>query len=142
MNVLDLIKMDIKSYRYVTCCMEPNDDILFFNYRENLNITLPIAKKLVDIRLKFTNNKDHYLIQRVSDIIDLDYEAIQHLKDENYGLKNILGLAYIISGSASAQIAEIFVEHPKKFPAKIFKSEKEAILWINQLKEYHQIIQQ
>jgi hypothetical protein len=122
--------------------MEPGDDVLFFNYRENITIDLGLAKKLVNSRLEFTDNKQHYLVQHISDLLDINYEAIQYLKDQDYGLKNILGLAYIVSGSLSNQIAEVFVQQPRKFPAKIFDKEEEAIKWIKELKEYHQIIQQ
>lgn len=142
MNVLEIIKMNIKSYRHATCFMEPDDNVLFFNYRENLDINLPIAKELVASRLEFTNNRKHYMVQHISNTFDIDYEAIQHLKDTENGLKNILGLACITSGVVSAQIAEILVKQPKKFPSKIFNTEKEAINWIHELKEYHRITQQ
>lgn len=142
MNVLDIIKMNIKSYRHVTCCMKPDDNILFFNYHENLNVDLSLAKELVANRLEFTKNEKHYLIQHISNVLDINYEAIQHLKNTDQGLKNILGLACVTSGAISAQIADMFIKHPKKFPSKIFNTEKEAIKWIHELKEYHQITQQ
>ena len=142
MNVLDIIKMNVKSYRHVTCCMEPQDNILFFNYHENLDINLHIAKELVTNRLEFTKNEKHYLVQSISNILDIDYEAIQHLKDTEQGLKNILGLACVTSGLVSDQIATILIKHPKKFPSKIFKTQQEAINWIHELKEYHRITQQ
>lgn len=142
MNVLDVIKMNIKSYRFVTCSMEPNDNVLFFNFQENLNIDLALAQELVANRLLFTKNQKHYLIQQISNIFDINYEAIQYLKDSEQGLKNILGAAYITSGPLSKQLAEVFIKHPKKFPAKIFDSEQEAVQWINDLKAYHSVIKQ
>ena len=142
MNVLDVIKMNIKSYRFVTCYMEPDDNVLFYNFQENLNIDLALAQELVANRLQFTKDQKHYLIQQISNIFDINYEAIQYLKSTEQGLKNILGAAYITSGPVSKQLAEIFIEHPKKFPAKIFDSEKEAIQWISDLKSYHDVIKQ
>lgn len=142
MNVLDIIKMNIKSYRFVTCIMKPNDNILFFNCQENLNIDLALAKELVTNRLSFTNNEKHYLIQQISNIFDIDYEAIQYLKDTEQGLKNILGAAYITSGPISKQLAEVFIKQKKKFPAKMFDSEREAVTWINELKEFHTVTKQ
>lgn len=142
MNVLDIIKMNIKSYRFATCSMEPGDNILFFNFHENLNIDLPLAQELVTNRLLFTKNQKHYLIQQISNIFDINYEAIQYLKDTEQGLKNLLGAAYIPSGPLSKELAEILVKQTKKFPAKIFDSEEEAIKWINDLKAYHIAIQQ
>ena len=142
MNVLDIIKMNVKSYRFVTCYMEPEDNVLFFNPKENLNINLSIAEELVSNRLDFVKNKKHYLIQQVTRISEIDYDAIQYLKSINHGFKNILGVAYVGSGQLSLQIADIFIKHHKKIPAQLFYSESDAIKWIKELREYHKVTQQ
>lgn len=142
MNVLDIIKMNIKSYRFVTCCMEPDNNILFCNYHENMHVDIKIAEELVNNRLDFTKNMKHYLISRFSPIRYLSYEAIQYLKDPENGLKNILGAAFVVNDTASAEVAEIFIRSYKKFPARCFDSEIKAIKWIGELKEFHNITQQ
>lgn len=142
MNVLDIIKMDIKSYRFVTCCMEPEDNILFCNYHENINVNLEIARELVNNRLEFTKNKKHYLISYFPSIQDIHYDAILYLKSPEVGLKNLLGAAYITNDNISTEIAKILMASNRKLPTKNFKTEHEATTWINQLKEYHKITQQ
>lgn len=142
MNVLDIIKMDIKAYRFVTCLIEPEDDVLFFNCQQNLEIDLPLAKELVMNRIEFTNNKKHYMIQQISNIAEINYDALQYLKDMAGGLQNLKGVAYLASNTAAYAIAEVFTQHQKKIPSKIFSKEKDAINWIKNLKEYHLITQQ
>jgi hypothetical protein len=142
MNVLDIIKMDIKSYRFVTCFVEPENDILFFNCQQSLEIDLPLAKELVLNRLEFTKNKKHYMIQQISPSLDIDYEALQYLKDPDKGLKNLKGVAYLASNQSSVQIADVLIKGgQKKVPSKVFATEKEAIQWIENLKEYHIVTQ-
>lgn len=142
MKVLDIIKMNVKSYRFVTCFMEPDDNILFCNYPENIHIDLQIAKELVVNRLEFTKNKKHYLIMQFSNIADVTYEAMQYMKTPETGQRNILGAAFITTNPYSLAIAKIIAEFPKKVPAKFFDTEENAIIWINQLKEYHKVTQQ
>jgi hypothetical protein len=122
--------------------MEPSNHILFFNYHENIDINEPIAKELVANRLQFTKHTKHYLIQQFGNIRDINYEAIEYFKDPESGAKNLLGVAYIAPNNSSRQFAENFINYPKKFPAKIFNTENEAIEWINELKDYHKVIQQ
>lgn len=142
MNVLDIIKMDIKSYRFMTCCMEPGNNILFVNYHSDLSITGALAKELLHNRLEFTKNRQHYLIQHFSNIFDIDFEATNFLKDVENGSKNLLGVAFIANNKSSIELAENFINYKKKFPAKIFYAEKAAIDWIHELKEYHRVTQQ
>ena len=142
MNVLDIIKMDIKSYRFVTCCMKPEDDILFFNCQENIEIDLSRAMELVQNRLEFTKSKKHYLIHNLSNILNISPDALEYLKDRATGLKNIKGLAYVASNTHAVKIADVLIENQKKIPVKIFFQEEEAIIWIKQLKEYHVVTQQ
>jgi len=142
MNVLDLIKMDIKSYRFMTCCMEPDNNILFLNYHSDLSINAKTAKELIENRLKFTKNKKHYLIQHFSNIFDIDIEALAYLKDPDNGFKNLLGVAFVATNESSIHLAKLFTNHFKKVPGKIFHTEEEAVEWIDQLKEYHRVTQQ
>jgi hypothetical protein len=139
MNVLEIIKMNVKSYRLVTCFMEPDGDILFCNYPQDMHVDLDIAKELVQNRFEFTKDKKHYLVLHFSSIREITYDAIQYLKAPE-GVKNILGAAYIVNDKVSIEIADIFVNASKKFPAKLFASETEATIWINQLREYHTAI--
>lgn len=142
MNVLDVIKMNVKSYRFVTCFMEPGEDVLFFNFHENLYLNLPLAKELVTYRLKFTENKKHYVIQQFSNLPSFDYEAKDYMKQKEGGLKNVLGLALVTPYSTLSAISDIFDAKHKNLPIKFFETETEAVIWIKQLKEYHKITQQ
>ncbi|HET6225716.1 MAG TPA: hypothetical protein VFF27_05510 [Bacteroidia bacterium] len=142
MNVLDVIKMDIKSYRLVTCFAEPEDDILFFNCQQNLEIDLPLAEELVANRLEFTKYKKHYMIQQIPPYIEINFEALQYLKDPERGLKNLKGVAYLVSNNSSVRIADDLIKGgQRKIPSQVFTSEKEALQWIKNLKEYHLITQ-
>lgn len=134
--------MDIKAYRFMTCCMEPDNNIVFLNYHSDLSIDGELAKELIANRLNFTKNKKHYLIQHFSNIFDIDFEAITYLKDPENGFKNLLGVAFIATNESSFRLAKLFTNHFEKVPGKIFHTEEEAVEWIDHLKEYHRVTQQ
>ncbi|HSH67453.1 MAG TPA: hypothetical protein VLB84_17040 [Bacteroidia bacterium] len=142
MNVLEIIKMNIKSYRYVTCYMKPDSNILFCNYNENIYVDLQIAKELVSNRLEFTQNKKHYLILRFSQIQNANREAIEYMNAPEGGLKNILGTAFIVPSKQLLEQTKLLIKYQKNFPVRFFNLEEDAVTWIQQLIDFHQITQQ
>jgi hypothetical protein len=125
--------MKTKKYPFTTFTKEPEGDIIYVKYIENLKVDLDIAKELVANRLDFTENKPHYLIIDVSNVKQITAEAKKYMQSPTMGLKNILATAFIASNHVSALIANIFVKTPNVI-SKFFSSEKDALLWIKGLK--------
>jgi hypothetical protein len=105
-------------------------DIVFGEFRDNLQVDLEVAQKIVDRRLSFTNEKLHYLVLDMSNVRAITTEAKNYLQAPETGLKHILGAALVASNPVSAMIANIFIKTPKDFQAKFFNNKKEAFDWI------------
>lgn len=137
MNVLTLVKMKVKAYPLLVCCIEPENDILFSNYRKNVRVDLNTAKELVASRLEFTENKKHYHIFEFSNVQQITNEAIQYMQDENGGLKNIIAVAVVANNPISALIANALIQPSETLPARFFTKETDAEDWIKGLKKFN-----
>jgi len=122
--------MKIEKYPLVTCHTEENVDIIFADFRDNLNVDLAAATEIVANRLDFANGKKHYLIVDVSNVIKVSPEAKAFLQRNDDSLKNILGTAFIATNPVSAMIANIFVKTKKNFQARFFSKKEDALEWI------------
>lgn len=105
-------------------------DIIFAEFPDNLKVNLEVAKAIVSDRLVFTKNQLHYIIFDVSNVKEITTEAKEFMQQPDYGLKNILGAAFLATNPMATLIAKIFVKTQKDFQAKFFNTKEDAFEWI------------
>lgn len=115
--------------------VEHYDDIVFIELGKSQEVNLVQAKEVVACRIEIANNKKHYFILDTSNVKRVSADAKQYLQDEEGGLKNIVGAAFVASNPVAAMIANIFVKTPKNFPARFFFSRAHALAWILKYRE-------
>jgi hypothetical protein len=123
--------MRSQSFNTVTLT-EIDQNIIFANYPNDLNVHLETAKEIVSNRLEFTGNSDHYVIVDMTNVKKVTPEAKAYMQHPEGGLKNILGAAFLANNPVSALLANIFVKTPKSFEARFFHKKEDAINWLKE----------
>jgi hypothetical protein len=126
--------MRTKLYPLAKISTEEDEDIIFVEYGQNLDVTLTLAEEIVANRIDFTTGKNHYVIFDTGTVKSLTSDAKSYLLNPSTGTKNILGAAFIASNPVAALIANIFIKSSKNFPAKFFSKKTDALNWIKELK--------
>jgi hypothetical protein len=116
----------IVSFKFIAS----ESDIIMATLESCVNMDLKMAEQIVTERLRFSENKDHYLVVDVSKVLSITTEAKKYLQTREGGLKKILGAALIATNPLSALIANIFIKTPTQFKSRFFSTESEAIAWI------------
>lgn len=112
-----------------------SSDIFFADFPHGLKVDIAWAKKMVANRLDITQDKKHFLVIDMSNVKDITPEAKIFLQRNEFGLKNILGAAFIATNPVSTLIANIFIKTPKDFEAKCFTNKEDAFDWINEYRK-------
>lgn len=110
--------------------LDPNGEIIFAELVAKTKIDLVMARELVSQRLAFTANRAHFLIADISKVRSITADAMDYMQHPDGGLTNIAGAALIASNPVSALLANIFIKTPKKFPARFFSNEIDAVNWV------------
>jgi hypothetical protein len=122
-------KKSIFENRYFS--LEIKDGILHIDYKDNLVITLPIAKEMVSDRIKFQEQEKYEIIPAIG-TLNIKYankKAREYLGTE--GIKGLTAAAFVAKGLVTKTLLQIFmtVEKPS-IPICVFENENEAIEWI------------
>ena len=126
--------MKTKSFPLTVMRTENDEDIVFVEYRSNLDIDLNVAKEIVSNRLEFMGNKKHYVIIDATNVKSVSKEARSYLLNPDEGTKNILGSAMLAGNPVAALLANVFIKSAKLFPSKFFYKKEDAIKWIKEIK--------
>lgn len=110
--------------------VEGHQDIIMAEFIQGVKLDLNTAIEIVNDRISFTNNKMHYLVANVSNVLSITSEAKKYLQQPEGGLKNILGAALIAPNPLSALIANIFIKTPSSFQSRFFSNAEDALNWI------------
>ncbi len=105
------------------------DNILFGEYKKDIEIDIKAAKKIVEDRVSFCNNRDypHYIV--ITGIKSTSKEARDYLALE--GVRSMSALALITESHVSRIIGNFFmVINKPAVPTKLFTNEQEAIRWL------------
>lgn len=127
--------MIVEKFSQTMFYSEKNSDVIFVEFPNNLKVSLAVAKELVANRWKYTKNEKHYLVVDVSTIREISTEAKEFMQSPDYGLKNILGAAFIATNPVAVLFANIFIKTQKDFDAKLFSNKEEAFEWIVKYKK-------
>jgi len=129
-------KRDYKEYKTVSFWKEKEDDIIFFKYSPQLEMSIDIAKEIVQSRLEYTNGKPSYTLIDFTNVQIVTKEARDYMNDPEGGLKGILGGAFLSNNLVTTLFINLYLKINKpSIPAKFFTKKDEAIHWLNDLKK-------
>lgn len=128
------MSMEIKQYPLVTISKKHDSDVVYITFKENLIVNAENVKELIDNRLDFTKNQDHFLVVDLTNIKQITTEAKKYISTTESSLKNILGSALIVSNPLSKLIATVLMKTYTKLPSHLFTKKESALIWINELK--------
>lgn len=104
-------------------------EILFGEYKKDLNIDLNSAKKIAGSRVAFCNGKSFPHILIISGISSTSREAREYFSKDD-GIKYMKSLALIVGSPLNRTIGNFFlILNNPKVPTKIFTDLKEALEW-------------
>lgn len=112
------------------------DGILVINYKPGLEITLDIAKDIVNDRMKLTEGKSYPGFLDGRGLKSLDKEAREYFSSEE-GRKGVSAAALLVGSVYTAFLGNFFLTvtvGKVKIPTKIFTKEDKALQWLQQFK--------
>lgn len=113
---------------------ELNDGILIAEYKKGEPITLLAAKIQVSNRKEFTKGKSYPILIKDYGVAVIEKDARTYLTSKE-GTEGISAAAMVLTNSFSTFLGNYLIRlNPPEIPVKIFKTEHEAVAWLQQYK--------
>jgi hypothetical protein len=127
--------MESSEFRYATLWKEEENDIVFARYKPKLEITIEVARELVQDRMLFTKSQPHYILIDFTNVASVTKEARDYMNDPDGGLLGILGGAFLSNTIVTNVFVNLYLKiNQPVVPAKFFRNKDEALLWLVELK--------
>lgn len=113
---------------------EFHGEILYVLYKD-VAFTLEIAKSMVHLRKKFTNNTPVKVLVKQAGLKGIKKDARDYLSSDE-GIEGIIGAAILARNAFERHMANFFIGITvirPKVPTKLFSSEEEALDWLKSL---------
>lgn len=105
--------------------------ILFFIYKENVEINLPAAMQIVSDRLNLQKGKAYPVLCDIRGVKNIDMNARRYFETE--GSVFIKAVALISDTPLSSVFSEIYVKgNTPPIPTKIFDQDTEALRYLSE----------
>lgn len=116
---------------------EISDQILFCSYKKNLILDINAAKSIVKDRLEFTEGKNYFILIDFNNLKSADKEAREYMNDPRYGLKGLLGGAFISQKTTASIFINLYLKINKPIiPTKFFSNREEGLAWLKELQKH------
>lgn len=113
---------------------EIRNGILIAKYKAEILITLELAKNNVKDRIEFTKGKPYPILIKDYGVTQMEKEARTYLSSDE-ATNGINAAAFIIKSIFSLFLINFFVKISRpKIPIELFKTEDEALKWLEQYK--------
>ena len=107
------------------------NDILFFEYKDNVEIDLDAAKAIVNDRIKFQDYKDFPILADFRRVKSINKEAREYLAKS--GSKNVTACAVLTDSPVNRIMLNFYLKIDKPVtPTRMFSSNDEALEWLHQ----------
>jgi hypothetical protein len=114
--------------------LEIEDGILIGTYKKDLLVDLEVARKIVEQRLSFADEKVMPVLVINEGVKGINKEARNFLASPA-GLQGITAGAIIIDSPVTSLLGNFYLQVNKpKIPTKLFAKKKTAINWLKQYK--------
>lgn len=121
-------------YENIYAGYKVEDRILYITFKESLNITYEVARKLVQDRLRFQSYSNFDVICDISEVQSISSEARTYLS--TYGSNLLANVALVSTNTTVYTMALFYIKiNTPKAPTKLFKSIIEAIDYIKSNKK-------
>lgn len=122
-------------FKYTTLVTKEDDAIVFATYVPKLEITMDIAREMVDNRISFVGNQSHYILIDFTNVRSVTKEARDYMNNPDGGLKGILGGAFLSNNVVATLFVNLYlkVSNPS-IPAKFFTNIEDALDWLKKIK--------
>ncbi len=105
------------------------NDILFLEYKDGLDLTQKVAREVVNSRITFQKNREYAIFCDTSGIIKADFESLNYLALE--GLLLIKAIAFYPKFPPNILLTKFFLETLREnIPAEIFETRNQAISFL------------
>ncbi len=118
---------------YVT--FDIQESILRATYKKGIKITLPIAKEVVEARLKLTIDKNYLAIVYNQGVVSMDKPARDFLASPD-GTKGLKAVAMMLDSAFSSFLGNFYLSVNKPpMPVRIFTNTGAAIKWLHKFED-------
>jgi hypothetical protein len=108
--------------------------IIYGVYLPNTVVTLEVAKKCVEDRLKIANGKNYPSLVNLKNVAG-EEKAARDYYSTGEGIKHLTAGAFIVDSYLPALLANIYLKINKpKVPARLFNYEESALKWLEPFK--------
>ena len=112
-----------------------DNDILFCSYKQQLEIDLETAKRIIDARVEFTNGESYPILIDFTNLKSVTKEARDYMNSPEGGLKGLSGGAFLSNNVVATIFINLYLKiNRPSIPAKFFTSKDEALLWLGKIK--------
>lgn len=111
---------------------EIKDGILIASYKQSTPITLLDAKIQVANRKEFTKGEGYPVLIKDYGVAVIEKKAREYFASQE-GTEGILAAAMVLTNVFNTFLGNYFIKiNPPKMPVKAFKSEADAVSWLQQ----------
>lgn len=109
------------------------DGIVHVVFKKGTVLSIDLAKKVVQERIKMSNGKDYPLYVDIRGVLSVDAKTRNYLSGEE-GVKNALCAAVHVDNPMSKFFANLFIAVNKPIkPTKLFTDKEKAMKWLKKI---------
>jgi len=116
---------------------ELSDNILLGTYKSGSEITVEVAKEMVESRLEISKGKSYPLLIDGRELKSIDKESRDYFSSEK-GRRGIAAVALLAGSVFTSFIGNFFLKisyDKPTFPTRLFTEESTALKWLEQFKD-------
>jgi hypothetical protein len=111
------------------------EGIVYQVFKPKTSITIDVAKKVIEDRLKVSNGKAMPIYIDIRNVISVDYRAKDYLAGKE-GSKLLTAGAFLLDNNIMRLLAKVFcyIDRPP-VPARWFNERQKALQWLEKYKQ-------
>lgn len=112
-----------------------DDDILYCSYKQQLEIDIETARRIINDRVAFTEGKMYPILIDFSNMKAATKEARDYMNSPEGGLKGLIGGAFLSKSVMATLFINLYIKVSNPaIPARFFTNKEEAISWLKKIK--------
>jgi len=111
------------------------DEILHCSYKQQLEIDIETARRIIKDRVEFTEGKMYPILIDFSNMKAATKEARDYMNSPEGGLKGLIGGAFLSKSVMATLFINLYIKVSNPaIPARFFTNKEEAISWLKKIR--------